>query len=338
MFLEIEDGKKMEIKCQGIVNEAKCQFTDKMVDFGNIPVGLKAKDQTVHIKNQMRSTAVFHVEPTSEELTISPMRGKILPDQKLSFTVGFISHVPIDFEEEITVNIRGGKSLKLPVRVRAKIPEIDIEEPEIDFGGITLGDSKTLPMTIYNRSDIPAKLILDIRDFPEFELIVPPQEFVDDAGSELMVPIHDEPNYKDIENMNPEDINDPLNEEDMDEDDDEDEEEQNRYVQLSLKPETSPLRLQFKYTPADVEDPRDFILPIKLAGVGNMECLDRNFKGVGVKPRFLLEPTIVNFRTKVIAKGSKPLPFHNDVTITNPNNSPINWSIDRNVLDDSKVF
>jgi len=68
--------------------------------------------------------------------------------------------------------------------------------------------------------------------------------------------------------------------------------------------------LQIKYTPADVEDPRDFVIPLKLAGVGEMPELKRTVMGVGVKPRFLLEPTIVNFRTKVIAKGSKPLPFH----------------------------
>jgi len=52
----------------------------------------------------------------------------------------------------------------------------------------------------------------------------------------------------------------------------------------------------------------------------------------------LLDPTVVNFKTKVIAKGSKPLPFHNDITITNPDHSAINWSVDREALDDSKVF
>ena len=61
-------------------------------------------------------------------------------------------------------------------------------------------------------------------------------------------------------------------------------------------------------------------------------------KGVGVKPRFLLDPTVVNFKTKVIAKGSKPLPFHNDIAITNPDHTAINWSVDREALDDSKVF
>jgi hypothetical protein len=96
--------------------------------------------------------------------------------------------------------------------------------------------------------------------------------------------------------------------------------------------------LQLKYTPADVEDPRDFVLPLKLAGVGEMTALRRPIRGVGVKPRFLLEPTVVNFRTKVIAKGSKPLPFHLDITISNPDHNAINWGIDRDELDNSKVF
>ena len=67
------------------------------MDFGNIPVGLPALERPLHIKNQMRSTAIFHVECHSEELTISPTKGKIGADQKVVFTVGFISHVERDF-------------------------------------------------------------------------------------------------------------------------------------------------------------------------------------------------------------------------------------------------
>jgi len=90
------------------------------------------------------------------------------------FTVGFISHVETDFNAEITVNIRGGRPLKMLVKACAKIPDIEIEETGLDFGGITLGDSKTLSLTVYNHSDIPAKLILDIREYPEFDIILPP--------------------------------------------------------------------------------------------------------------------------------------------------------------------
>ena len=44
MILKIDDGNNIEVKCQGIVNESKCVFIEKYLDFGNIPVGLKAKD------------------------------------------------------------------------------------------------------------------------------------------------------------------------------------------------------------------------------------------------------------------------------------------------------
>lgn len=79
-MLQIEDGNSVDVKCQGIVNEAKCTFIEKQLDFGNIPVGLPLDGQTLHIKNQMRSTAIFHVECNNQEINIHPKKGKIAPD------------------------------------------------------------------------------------------------------------------------------------------------------------------------------------------------------------------------------------------------------------------
>lgn len=53
------------------------------------------------------------------------------------------------------------------------IPDVKIEEDGFDFGGVTFGDCKILPLTIHNDSNIDAKLILDLRDYPEFEIILP---------------------------------------------------------------------------------------------------------------------------------------------------------------------
>ena len=44
LVLQIEDGNSVEVKCLGIVNEARCAFIEKHLDFGNIPVGLKAME------------------------------------------------------------------------------------------------------------------------------------------------------------------------------------------------------------------------------------------------------------------------------------------------------
>lgn len=96
-----------------------------------------------------------------------------MADQKQSFTISFLSNVEKEFNSEITVHIRGGKPLKIPVRANAIVPDVKIEEEIFDFSGVTFGDSKILPLTIHNDSNIEAKLILDIRDYPEFEIILP---------------------------------------------------------------------------------------------------------------------------------------------------------------------
>lgn len=95
-----------------------------------------------------------------------------MADQKQPFTVSFISSVEKEFTSELTVFIRGGKPIVIPVRANAIIPDVKIEEEQFDFGGVTFGDSKILPLTLHNDSNIEAKLILDIREYPEFEVYI----------------------------------------------------------------------------------------------------------------------------------------------------------------------
>ena len=86
--------------------------------------------------------------------------------------MSFLSNVEKEFNSEITIHIRGAKPLKVPVRANAIVPDVKIEEDIFDYGGVTFGDSKILPLTIHNDSNIDAKIILDLRDYPEFELIL----------------------------------------------------------------------------------------------------------------------------------------------------------------------
>lgn len=51
LTLKIEDGTAVDIKCASVVNDSKCAFIEKSVDFGNVPVGIKAKEEVIHIKN-----------------------------------------------------------------------------------------------------------------------------------------------------------------------------------------------------------------------------------------------------------------------------------------------
>lgn len=185
---------------------------------------------------------------SDKELQIFPLKGKIQGDSKFAFKVNFFSNQVKQIKSEIVVNVRGGKPLRMPVVINSIVPEIYIEEKAIDFGGITFGDQKTLPITIVNESDISAKLILDMRDYPEFDFILPEASPEDDVHSEIMVPIVEQPKYDDIVNMNADDV-DPLNEDKEEEEEDEYDEDAKRFVQLSIRPGTKPFILQLKYTP-----------------------------------------------------------------------------------------
>ena len=59
--------------------------------------------------------------------------------------------------------------------------------------------------------------------------MLPQEEVGDDVASEIMVPITEEVKFENLDDMNPDDIQDPLDEEEM-EDEDEEEEENNRHV------------------------------------------------------------------------------------------------------------
>ena len=340
LTMKIEDGVTLTVKCQGFVTESRCLFQEKFLDFGAVPVGIRTKEEVLHIKNVLRAPAVFHIKEVSEDLHISPMMGRIPPDSKQAISCSYLSSIEKQFNTEIEVFIRGGNPIKVPIKAHAVVPQVKIIEEVFDFGGVTFGDSKTLDLTLENESSIEAKLIVDLREYPEFELSLTPEVTEEDEiMSEIMVPISEEKhhNFQNIDDVDAEDLKDPLMDDDLEEEEEE-EEDDRRHIQINLKPNKKILKLQLKYTPGTVEDPRNFELPIKLAGIGMLDSLSRIVKGVGVKPRFIMIKPDVNFGKKVIAKGSKPMPNAIDVDISNPDHVPLTWTIDKEALEAQKVF
>ena len=116
------------------------------------------------------------------------------------------------------------------MRAQSIIPQVSIEEDAFDFGGVTFGDCKTLPLTLVNDSNIEARLILDLRELPEFEVSISPEMLDDDVASEIK-------NLNDLNDVDPEELRDP--EDELEEEDEEEEEEEKRYVQITVS-KTSP--------------------------------------------------------------------------------------------------
>ena len=67
-------------------------------------------------------------------------------------------------KDELKVNIRGGRQLTCGIKAQVIIPQVTIVEEVIDFGEVTtLVTSQPYYITIQNKSNIPAILMLDLR-------------------------------------------------------------------------------------------------------------------------------------------------------------------------------
>lgn len=95
--------------------------------------------RSFEIKNNHRLAAVFCIDETKlpEGVEISEMKGRIGSDDTKTLNLKFCSKKESQIKGEIVINIRGGKTLKLPFSVTTIIPDIQIIEDKFDFGNVT---------------------------------------------------------------------------------------------------------------------------------------------------------------------------------------------------------
>lgn len=327
----VENGEKLELRCKGIVSEAKCTFLQRTLDFAVVAVGLK-QEKSVTLKNHLPTVAIFHIKNFPDQLKVTPMKGKISGDGKTNIKVEFISSEPLTLNSEIEVQIRGGKSLILPIKAQAIVPNVYVQEHEIDFGGVTCGNQGVTRFHICNDSVIPANIYLNLEEHPEFEISLPPlipgeEEFDISALA---------PAATDKENpfVMPEDAEmaelkmDPA----MAEEDEEDfEEEIVRIFKITVLP-NSVLPLLLKLTPTDTES-YSFNMPFLVAGNNDpIPDLCRPVVGEGLKPRFLVKPTLLDFQKKVICINEKSFASYREIVLSNPDIVSVHWRIDTSSL------
>ena len=338
LVMRVENGESCSLKCKGEFSEAKCYVLQKSLEFETIAVGVKSQ-RSITIKNQLRTTAVFCVKKCPKEITINPSKDKIKGDGKYNLAVEFCSLEEKVIDGEIEILVRGGKSITIPVTANSIIPNVYIKEPEIDFGGVTYKSTVVKDLTIVNESPIPCSLYINLEEHPEFEVSMHPSYIAEgEYESTVLVPAASDKNNPFVlqdENYELEEIKieSGLNEEDSEEE----LEEAARNFKIELKPQAT-LALQLKFTPVETETYL-FDLPILMAGFDKpLEGLQRPVSGEGLKPRLLIEPSLVDFKKKYITIGEKTFPEYKDIIFTNPDIFPLRWKIDTSRIEKEKVF
>lgn len=338
LTMRVQNGESCVLKCKGEFNEAKCAFMQKQVDFEVVSIGI-AHEKSVTIKNLLRSTAVFHIKNCPPELSVSPVKGKIPGDGRINLKVEFCSMEEKEIHCELEIMIRGGKPLTLSVVGKAIIPSVYIKESEIDFGGVTYKCSANKRFSVVNESPIPCSLYINLADHEEFEIFLPPEKVLEgEYESNVLVPATgDKKNPFAIHDENDE-LEQIKQEAGMQEEESDDEpEEVARTFRLNLGPNTS-VQLQLKFTPNDTETYL-FDLPILMAGVSEqIKSLVRRVTGEGLQPRFLIDPSIVDFKKKYITGIEKTFPEYKDIVFSNPDIMPLRWRLEPLSAEASKIF
>ena len=323
LTMRVKNGEDCVLKCRGEFTEAKCAFVQKQIDFEVVSVGI-SHDKSVTIKNSLRSTAVFHIKNSQPEFTFTPTKGKIPGDGRINLKIEFCSMEEKEFNFPLEVLIRGGRPLQLSVVAKAIIPSVYIKEPEIDFGGVTYKCSSSKRFTVVNDSPIPCSLYINLAEHEEFEISLPIEKITEgEYESNILVPATADRKNPFVVHDENDELEEIKQEAGMQEEESEDEpEEVARTFRLNLNPNVS-VQLQLKFTPNDTETYL-FDLPIMMAGVLDpIKSLLRRVTGEGLQPRFLIDPSIVDFKKKYITGIEKTFPEYKDIIFSNPDIYPL---------------
>lgn len=161
--LKLRYGRSLDIKCSAVVPE--CPFSLKISElkFGEMSVG-KQYENRVHVKNQCKTPTIYKVHLSKELegfVSVQPRTGVLAIDEPAELVFKSISSKPMMVEGMVKIIVRGAKTIDLPVKGTVIVPDLRVEEEEIDFGGTPVeGNPAEKDIALINNSPIPIDLEL----------------------------------------------------------------------------------------------------------------------------------------------------------------------------------
>ncbi|EAR97253.2 flagellar associated protein (macronuclear) [Tetrahymena thermophila SB210] len=341
LLLYVTNGMNQVLKCVGVVNEAKCVIKQSSMELNQVLV-CKEEVRSFTVKNTSRIAAIYRIltEYLPENLIItSQTSGRIPSDGSIEVGVKYLCNTECKVESDIKILIRGGKILKLPFSVETIIPKVYIRESAFNFGKITaLGNQGEKEMNLVNESAIEAYLVLDLRtedenpDAPdgidcltivsldkleESILKQVPIDYTDDNQDK-----HDQDD-EDMSTLSDEDKHDMHNK-------------VSKLYNITIKPQQT-LRFKLTFQPKAVRD-YEFEIPFTLQKYGKIDSLTRSVSCKGMKPKFLVDPQVVEFPRKIITSIEHQFPINSEIILSNPEKRSISWRLDTSILEKDKIF
>lgn len=92
----------------------------------------------------------------NEMVRCTPDRGSVHSGNTLDLELTLNFMEPQVVSTQLTVEVRGGKPVKMPIKGEAVLPAIDIQEPTLDMGEVYTGVVSRQALTIVNTTPVVA--------------------------------------------------------------------------------------------------------------------------------------------------------------------------------------
>jgi len=345
LLAHVRGGHDIQLACKGEFTASECSLDCRVLDFGRVPVGFEQTRQ-VMFHNPSCQAAVFSVKSCPDCITVTPTQARIPPGTRIPLTITFLSSTPVKLginDSSLWLTLRGCIEVPLPLSGESVLPEIEIDTEASDFGGVTIGTNEIRSLSLQNKSDVSALLLLDLGEHLDFEAAL--TALFDAENKEI-----DLKDYHDVENLlrpatAPASKSNGVGllDENMDEeemysqvsDDRGIEDEECTFFELRVPP-LQKLIISLVFIPKE-EKVHDFYLPLKLQGASDF--LNHHIFAEGLRPKLVLSSGFLDFETKVVprGRGGKTAPAFKDISITNLHENKLKWEIDATSIPEGRA-
>ena len=177
--LNIINGEQLKFPIEGVVSSCTVNFMDLPDDsviFDMVHTGVPST-QSFLLKNETsRVVTAYQIQnPYPEILQFKDSAGYLTDKPKnVNITINHKEPNP-NFQADVPILIRGGKSLLLHIKANIVQPEVIIVEDKFDFGGVSYNEPATKVLSFKNNSRLSANVIVNLNSdirFKDFKLVL----------------------------------------------------------------------------------------------------------------------------------------------------------------------
>jgi hypothetical protein len=173
--LAITGGAPRRIALRITPPDGALAFKAKQLCVGPVAVRTPV-NATADLVNKGHTDTSFRVTD-APGMACMPAQGVVPAGDTLPLGLTFTCADAQRFSSVLQIERRGGGAVKLPITAEPTQPDVAILEGEFDFGKVYQGGSKRLPLTLVNRSPVPATATLNLREHEAFRLAIAKEEW-----------------------------------------------------------------------------------------------------------------------------------------------------------------